>query len=903
MSTIVSSLEAVFSADTSSLTSGLSQADSAITGFGNKLQSIGGKISAFGAQLGAVAAPAVMAFSIAATSAMGFNESMTNANSILQLSEEQIGAVSNEILAMGTDAIAGPQAVADSYYDIVSGVADASTHMDILSTSIAVSEAGASDLKATTSALVGTMNAYGFAAEDAAFAGDVFTRITGMGVGTLDEFGAALPRVTGLASSLGIGFDDLGAQMAFVTTKGYSAGQAATMLQASMTSLINPNETMIKVFDELGVANGEALIQMYGLDGALGMVADSSIATQEGLAKTLGSTEALNGALVLTQDGAQGFFDTFSGGSIELHNAMEDLNTVAANLDSPLLEGRVNPALIGAMTDEINYAASATESYTDAARKVQRASPAAQFKLMKAQVAGLAIEVGTALFPAMVNLFDSIRPVLTSVIGWVKENPELVSQIGMVAFGAAALASVLVPMGMVIGVVGTALTGIGFVLGLLLSPIGLVVGALALLALAYTTNFMGIQTTLAPAMDWLKGAFTDAVGWVGDLVNAFQEGGLGGAADFVTEQIAGLATSILNTDWGGVWNNIKAKGGELWENFKTGLALGSDFILSNIVTPFVVAIAATDWQGVWDQMTQMAGMLWENFKTGLTLTTDFVLVNVINPLATQVSGFVSSGGLYDAVYSLGTAFWNGLLLGVQSIAWANTFVMDHIVTPLAEQALTFVTSGGLWDAIQAIGNGIWDGLKLAMQTHEGIMTFISDNLIAPLLQSALDSDWSGVVNSAIEGANQILTGIGDTLTGGAAGLWADFKNALNDLIPNNINFGTTIDLGAFGSKSIGASFNLPDNPFKSGTAWTGSMGRDEPAGVVHGKEGVVPTGGMLAKVVPSPDGLMVHTRGGGGGGGVVINGDVLVYGVQDVASLYEQLQKEGKRKSGAAGVW
>ena len=90
---------------------------------------------------------------------------------------------------------------ADAFYDIVSGVSDATTHMAILSNAMKTATAGQADLKATTSAMVGIMNAYSFSADKATFVSDVLTRSVQSGVLTMGELASAMPQVTGLAAS------------------------------------------------------------------------------------------------------------------------------------------------------------------------------------------------------------------------------------------------------------------------------------------------------------------------------------------------------------------------------------------------------------------------------------------------------------------------------------------------------------------------------------------------------------------------------------------------------------------------------------------------------------------------------------------------------------------------------
>lgn len=384
---------------------------------------------------------------------------MTNARAVLGASSEEIAALSNQIKDMGANAREGPQSVANAYYDIVSGVADASTHMAILENAIKTSEAGAAGLGGTTAALVSIMNSYGLAAEDAAAVSDVLTQTVGMGVLTMDELAASIPNVTGLASSLDVQFSELGGAMAFLTTRGFGASQAATQLQASMVSLINPNETMKAALSELGVASGDLLVKQLGLVGALEAVAGSNTVAEEGLARTLGSVEALNAVLALTADGSEDFLAQFE---------------------------------------------ESMEGATDAAQKIQLESTAAQLDLMNAALQVMRIEIGTALIPAVSNLVQAIKPLVLGFAAFAREHPGLIASIGKIVALLGGVASALIVVGTVIGPITTAwaalapITGaLGVSIGALMGPIGLVIGGLAALAYAYKQNFLGISDAIS----------------------------------------------------------------------------------------------------------------------------------------------------------------------------------------------------------------------------------------------------------------------------------------------------------------------------------------------------------------------------------------------------------------------
>ena len=117
------------------------------------------------ATVGALAAiPIAIGLKSAVQSANTFNRAMTNVHSLTGTTGEAAKALNAEILRMGGATEHGPMKAADAFYDIVSGVSDATTHMAILSNAaMKTATAGQADLKATTSAMVGIMNAYSFA--------------------------------------------------------------------------------------------------------------------------------------------------------------------------------------------------------------------------------------------------------------------------------------------------------------------------------------------------------------------------------------------------------------------------------------------------------------------------------------------------------------------------------------------------------------------------------------------------------------------------------------------------------------------------------------------------------------------------------------------------------------------
>jgi TP901 family phage tail tape measure protein len=246
--------------------------------------------------------------------AAGLDSSFKNIQAVTGATASEMAGLQSDLIRLGGTSVAGLQSTANTFYDIAGGVTDAAVRMPTLQAAMALAEAGQADLGASAKGLVSVMNSYSYSADKAMFASDVFTQTVGKGVGSMDEFVAAMGPMAGLAASVGIGFDQLGTAEAYLTSKGKSAAQAATMIRASITALMNPNKEMGQALAALGLESGTAAIQQYGLAGALVQVQGALGGSKDAMAKALGSVEALQGATDLVQNDFIGFSEGFQNG-------------------------------------------------------------------------------------------------------------------------------------------------------------------------------------------------------------------------------------------------------------------------------------------------------------------------------------------------------------------------------------------------------------------------------------------------------------------------------------------------------------------------------------------------------------------------------------------------------------
>ncbi len=173
-------------------TGDLQRAEGATQGFGRRLQAgldnIGGSMQRVGGMMSAtITAPIVGGFTMAVNQSQEFNRMMSNVHSVMGLTGDEARSLSDAVLELGGNTVAGPMANSAAIYDIVSaGITDQTLALEALAAANAVAEAGQADLGAVTAGLISTINSYGLTVADIPQLQDIFTRTVQMGVLSMD---------------------------------------------------------------------------------------------------------------------------------------------------------------------------------------------------------------------------------------------------------------------------------------------------------------------------------------------------------------------------------------------------------------------------------------------------------------------------------------------------------------------------------------------------------------------------------------------------------------------------------------------------------------------------------------------------------------------------------------------
>lgn len=436
MATKIAYLEAVVGADITQFRRGMAEIRNETGLFAeratNQFGAVGRALNDVGRTLTyTMTVPLVTFGTASAQAAMAFERNMNNVNSIAKMSQTQLKNLSVDFQEIASNSIFGAEAVSSAGYEIFSaGVTDSALATAVLSTSVKVAEANLADLDATTRAINATIAAFDLTAKDATFVGNVWTRMVQLGVGSMDDFLSNAQKILPLAKEVGLSFEELGATVAFASQGGGGAAKAETAVAQTISNLLRPNETMLKGFRELGVKNAKELLSAFG-----------------GLAPAL---------MALKRVGKDAFPKMFA------KSGLEAVLRLTANIDKTTASFREFNKELG--------------DATQSAWEEQSKSTEFQLRRLGAAFEGVQVIVGQQLLPAIAPFIEGLQDIMQTILDL---NPEVI-QLG-VLFGAA-----LAGLPPLIWAVGSALS-------LLVSPIGIVVGAIAGLGAAFTLNLGGVR--------------------------------------------------------------------------------------------------------------------------------------------------------------------------------------------------------------------------------------------------------------------------------------------------------------------------------------------------------------------------------------------------------------------------
>jgi len=287
---------------TSGLDSSLSKSTGLLSKLGTAASVAGGMIVA---QLGIQAVMAVQQFGASSVKAFSdYEHGLAKINTIQKRTFEDMQSFGSELRDFALSTEFSMNELAESAYELnSSGISNADT-LKMLNSTSDLATAGFSDLATATTALTSIINAYGYSINDVTKVSDILLMTQNLGVTTVGQMGSSLSKVTPLAATLGIEFEEVAAAISTMTIQGISTEETMTFLLGMMTQLIKPTEDMQKLIEKYGYTSGASMIKTLGFAGTLELLGNELQGAGDdaaGLASALfGNVRALQAVLALT---------------------------------------------------------------------------------------------------------------------------------------------------------------------------------------------------------------------------------------------------------------------------------------------------------------------------------------------------------------------------------------------------------------------------------------------------------------------------------------------------------------------------------------------------------------------------------------------------------------------------
>ena len=345
------------------------------------------------------------------------------------------------------------------------------------------------------------------------------------------------------------------------------------------------------------------------------------------------------------------------------------------------------------------------------------------------------VEQGAAVTEMLIGIKDT----LLAIGSWVIENQGLLVQI-ITAIGVA-LAS---------AAIANTISNIIAALTALISPVGLVIAAIALLALAWQTNFLGIQDIVASFMEFVQPAIEllsslwqthgAAIMMAVDLLSGnigsaslYWQTVIQGAVNFINEALA-MMLKLFQDHLPWIYNLVVLWGQgvtTIYEFVKNTVSAAVRVLVETVLALFrfmgetLLAIITL----LWTTITT----IWEAAHTAIVLA----ITNFIETLTTDFTNFK------DLLLILVSALWTaaGIIIdtGIAKIIAAWTEWLRVLVARIEEIP---------WLA---------KGLKVITDIYDGIVSWFSSftsdwsAFFRSLLRIVTDIDWKSLGGDLIEG--------------------------------------------------------------------------------------------------------------------------------------------------------
>ena len=769
--------------------------------YAEKANKIGGTITKVGEAIMPASMATVGLGTAAVKTAANFDTSMSQVQATMGLTKDSTSKLNGETVntmdalsklarTMGKDTKFSASEAADAINILAMAGMDTDDIYSALPATLNLAAAGNIGIAQAADYATGIMSGFGMKTEDASKVADVLAVTASSAKGSVSDFGAGLAQAAGQASITGQSFEDTATALGILGNHNIAAAEGGNMLQRVLKNLYQPTSTAKEALDQLGVSaydsEGKARPLQEVLTDLRGKLGELSEEDYNSVMGQIFDTASLRGANFLIQDSGEAFDN---------------------------------------LRAKIGGASGAAEKMAE----VQQDNLQGQLTILKSQLEELAISFGELLMPKIREIVGKIQDFVDKLNNMDEGQKQAIIRIGLVV---AAAGPLLVALGKMIiftgqvstqignmvewytkaggasGILAKAQTGLSSAFSFLTSPIGIVIGVIAVLVAAFIhlwrTN-EDFRNAVIAIWERIKGAFQEFVAGIQERLSAmgisFQsitqtisaiwdgfcnllapvfEAAFGIIAT-VLETAFGVITGLLdvfigayNGNWTQLWTGVQEIFGAVWEGIK-GVFSGVLAALQGVADVFL-GWFGTSWTELWTNVQGFFEGVWNGISTFFT-TIWTAISTTVTTFCTTVWTTIST--IFTTVAETVSTIWEGIKSVIQV---AIMFIVELISA--AFQLIT-VPFRFIWENCKETITAAWEAIKTTVSTA---LNFVKDNIITPVMtaiKTVIDTVWNGiktVITTVMNGIKTVITTVWNAIKTATSTVWNAIKTAVTTAV-------------------------------------------------------------------------------------------------------------------------
>jgi phage-related protein len=196
----------------------------------------------------------------------------------------------------------------------------------------------------------------------------------------------------------------------------------------------------------------------------------------------------------------------------------------------------------------------------------------------KNEIGDLWEQIGKSLIPIVKDLTDTLLPVIKKTVEWASENPTLVRNIIIATGAIAGIIAVVGTLGLLLPILVTGFGALGTVMGIILSPIGLVIAIIAALGVAGYALYKNWDSVVG----WIKDVWGSLTGFFDGIFQSIQET-FSRSISFLMRTLQPFINAFETVKSAASWIGSQAGGAISGAtNFLGGLLGGGQFGIDNV---------------------------------------------------------------------------------------------------------------------------------------------------------------------------------------------------------------------------------------------------------------------------------------------------------------------------------